>query len=498
MKQDELRNLLGQLGDSVTDVYSTQKLVDQYRKTSSEGHEGGPYSWQVNFHQMGADSPERAIIAANQTGKTRSAAAEVAIHMTGLYPDWWKGRRFKEAPETICAGQTNEDVRDIQQLALFGRINERKQPDGTGWVPLDCIAHVGFRQCGVQNVIDTVHVKHASGKTSTCTMKSYEQGWEKFQGRICDLIWLDEEPDHMRLFTECQTRVLVRNGLILFTATPLKGMSDIVRHFMDGIAGVNYVTATWEDAAHLSTADREAKAARYPAHERDTRTKGIPMMGTGLVYPVPDELILCERFEIPDYYRRICGIDFGIDHPAAAAWICHDPDSDIMYLYDCYAEKGQTPAYHAQAIMGRGKWIPVAWPHDGMARDKGSGVPLAHQYRDRGVNILGEPASWDADLQSSRGYRAQSREAGAVELLERMHTGRFKVFDVPQNKHFLDEIRMLHRKDGQIVPTHDDVESAVRYAIMMIRCAVMEDDMNRLPTRQKNDYDPLAAFSSRR
>src|SRR3990167_2237350 len=54
----------------------------------------GPYPWQVEFHNAGKDNPERLLQAANRVGKTRTAAAEVAIHASGQYPSWWKGRRF--------------------------------------------------------------------------------------------------------------------------------------------------------------------------------------------------------------------------------------------------------------------------------------------------------------------------------------------------------------------------------------------------------------------
>lgn len=471
-----------------------------YDMPFEDGRIGGPYGWQVKFHAAGKDTTERAIIAANQTGKTRTAAAEVALHTTGDYPPWWPGRRFTHGNDWIVAGMTNEDIRDIQQLALVGKIDENKEPDGTGWLPKAKIIDFGFRQCGVPNVLDTVTIQHSSGEKSVITFKSYEQKAVKFQGRIVDGAWCDEEPDDFGIWSELQTRILVKKGMLMFTNTPLKGMSAIIRHFLDGGPGTFYVSVAWEDAPHISPERRDEWMARYPEHERDTRTKGIPMMGTGLVYPIPDDMILCTSFPLPDYYRRVCGVDFGIDHPGAAAWLAHDGDRDILYLYDCYKERGKTPAYHAQSIMARGKWIPVSWPHDGMVRDKGSGVPLAHQYRERGVNMLLDPASWDEGFRSAHGgARAQSREAGAGEILERMHTGRFKVFDTPETRQFLEEKRMLHRKDQQIVPVNDDIESAVRYALMGLRFAISDHDTRvQRPSMQDDTYSPFESFSRRR
>ena len=495
---DDLKNL-GDLTAELDRIQTEDQLGTYYQLTDEHGGIfGSPYGWQVEFHALGKVVPERAIIAANQTGKTRTAAAEIAIHITGRYPPWWNGRVYDRPTVGIVAGMTNEDVRDIQQLALIGEIDENRRPDGSGWIPSECIGGVGFRQCGVPNVVDTVRVKHRSGGWSIITFKSYEQKATKFQGRTLDWCWLDEEPDDYQIFSECQTRTMVKKGMVMFTNTPLKGMSKIVKHFLDGGKGIGYVTATWDDAKHLSEEEKIERTARYDEHERDTRTKGVPMMGTGLVYPIPAEMFLTEPFQIPTFFRRVCGIDFGIDHPGAAAWLAHDADKDIIYLYDCYRERGKTPAYHAQAIMARGKWIPVAWPHDGMQRDKGSGIPLAHQYRTRGVNMLVEPASWDSEFQTERSARAQSREAGNSEILERMHTGRFYVVNCPSTQAYLEELRMLHRKDGQIVAINDDIESAVRYAMMMLRFAVSDDYLSiKRPAFQDNDYNPLESFSRR-
>ena len=205
------------------------QLKALYDMPYEAGRIGGPYDWQVKFHAAGKDTTERAIIAANQTGKTRTAAAEVALHTTGDYPPWWPGRRFDHGNDWIVAGMTNEDIRDIQQLALVGKIDENKEPDGTGWLPKAKIIGYGFRQCGVPNVLDTVTIKHASGEKSVITFKSYEQKAVKFQGRVVDGAWCDEEPDDFGIWSELQTRILVKRGMLMFTNTPLKGMSAIIR-----------------------------------------------------------------------------------------------------------------------------------------------------------------------------------------------------------------------------------------------------------------------------
>jgi hypothetical protein len=238
--------------------------------------------------------------------------------------------------------------------------------------------------------------------------------------------------------------------------------------------GRHVTTMTIYDVDHYSDAEREQIIASYPAHEREARAKGIPTLGSGRIFPVPEESIIVAPFAIPAYWRRITGMDFGWDHPTAAAWLAHDADTDTIYLYADYAESQTLLPVHAAAIKARGDWIPVAWPHDGyQVKDALQGDQLAEQYRKAGVKMLPEhaqfePAASDAETKQS----VVSVEAGLQEMLTRMTTGRFKVFSTCQK--WLGEFRMYHRKDGVVVKLLDDVISASRYGMMMLRYAETE------------------------
>jgi hypothetical protein len=216
-----------------------------------------------------------------------------------------------------------------------------------------------------------------------------------------------------------------------------------------------------EDAAHYTDAQRAAIIASYPAHEREARAKGLPSRGSGLVFPVTEDTIACDPFPIPSHYVQINGLDFGIDHPFAATRNAWDRDTDIWYVTATYRQKGTTPPTHVAAIRPWGDWIPCAWPHDGLQRDKGSGDQLAEQYRKGGLNMLHEHAT---HAEGGSGV-----EAGIMEMLERMETGRWKVFRGLTE--WFGEMRDYHRKDGQIVALRDDLLSSSRYALMMRRFA---------------------------
>lgn len=469
------------------------QLSRLYAAPHADGCEGGPYDWQVRYHEAGKWADERAIIAANRVGKTRTVAAEIAMHMTGQYPPWWDGYRFEHAVEAVAVGTTNLETRDIVQKALCGdmtTIEGIRSCVGNGWIPGDMLDRPAIRQCGVSNVIDTIRVKHYLGDWSVLQFKAYEQGATKFQGTAKDIYWMDEEPEHDDgIFNEIQMRLLDRKGLFFFTRTPLFGNTQIVKYFLDGGAQKFYINVSWDDSPHIDEEQRKLLWDRTPDHLKETRAKGVPLMGTGAVYPVADSQIECDPFEIPRYYRRIVGVDFGIDHPGAACWLAYNPDTDVVYITNCYKEQNWTALQHSARIKAAGDWIPVAWPHDGMVRDKGGGDSMASQFDAHGVNMLGFSARYIDD----KGGR-QAREPVTVDLYERMKTGRLKVFKTLGQ--WFEEKRLLHRKDGKIVDSNDDIESAMRYAYMMLRFAQSEAEAFKIKptTVQDTNYDPLHHF----
>lgn len=221
------------------------------------------------------------------------------------------------------------------------------------------------------------------------------------------------------------------------------------------------VQAGWDDVPHLTAKQKSDLLAAYPEHERDARSKGIPMLGSGAVFPIDEKLITCLPRDIPKHWPQIVGLDFGWDHPTAAARLAWDRDADCVYVTHTYRKSKDVPVIHATAIKGWGDWLPVAWPHDGLQHDKGSGDQLSEQYKRAGLKMLAEQASHE---EGGNGV-----EAGIMEMLERMRTERFKVF--AGNNEWFEEFRTYHRKDGKIVKEIDDLMAATRYAVMMLRYA---------------------------
>lgn len=240
MTRDQVARMLGIL--EAQKKREGQRLFWRYFPDKDTTYPGGvmfhareKYAKHLEFFRVGATFRERCFMAANRVGKTVTGAYETSCHLTGLYPDWWEGRRFDRPIRAWAAGKTNETTRDIVQGSLMGEVQPgvaRKGFTGTGLVPGALIKQdsVAWKQ-GVADLCDTVKVKHASGGWSQLGFKSYQQGRGSFEGTAQHVIWLDEEPP-LDVYGECLIRTATTKGIILLTFTPLEGMSETVMQFM--------------------------------------------------------------------------------------------------------------------------------------------------------------------------------------------------------------------------------------------------------------------------
>lgn len=459
------------------------KIIEELKRRREENRLKylEPYEWQVRFLNPkdgdGRDAKQVLLRAANQVGKTYIGGFAVAYHATGLYPRWWKGRRFSGATLIWVGGNTIPNTRDLCQAELLG---EPGDPDdfGHGSIPKELIGRV-TKYHGIPDACQSVLVKHVSGKWSKIIFKAFEQGKEAWMGKGVHYIWADEELPY-DIYSQCLRATVKHNGILGITATPELGMTQVMKIFSHDITGKELgsgqalVTATWDDAPHLSEEAKEQRLAGMLPYERDMRSRGLPVMGSGLIFPVPEDDIICEPFAIPSGWQRIAGIDFAGSgsggHPTALVAIAIDPNTSTHYVYDCYKEVGRTIPEHWNAMRRIGN-IPIAWPHDGAVSDRGSGVSYCQQYRDEGANMLPKPFS----NPSEDGKGGKAVNPGLTAMHTAMVEGRFKVFSNLQD--WFAEFRTYHMKPNrsgtvEIVKENDDLMSATRYAFMSARYAI--------------------------
>ena len=262
-----------------------QNKITQYYPDDGELSRNN-YPKHMQFFAAGSTFSERCIMAANRIGKSEGIGAyETTLHATGRYPGWWTGKRFTKPVSIWACGTTSTTARDIVQYKLIGNPEEY----GTGLIPEKYIIKTSPKAGGVANAIDMILVKHISGGISRIKIKSYAEGRKSFEGTEQDLIWLDEECP-LPIYTECITRTMTTNGLIMLTFTPLEGLTDTVLQFMpngkieDNQEGSKFlIQATWDDAPHLTKEQKDKLWAALPPHQRDARSKGVPQLGAGAI-----------------------------------------------------------------------------------------------------------------------------------------------------------------------------------------------------------------------
>ena len=430
----------------------------------------GLYDWQKDFISHTKDFGAVCLCAANRIGKTYTGTYIDSVHLMGDYPEDWKGHKFDRPILAWLLGYSGEKTRDLLQQELFGRISQGKLTGGL--IPPELI--VDYKaMSGTSGALREVRVKHLSGGISTCQFWSYSQGQHALMGDSVDWYHIDEEPRDQSIYPQVLTRTATgdsgRGGRGILTFTPENGRTELVIKFMDEPGKSQYfMQKGWDDAPHLSDEIKESLLDSFPAHQRDMRTKGTPMLGHGRIYDLSEDFITCDAFEIPKHFYVINALDFGWDHPQAHIQLVWDRDQDIFYVTRALKMRQTSPDEAWGAVKQWSKGIPVAWPLDGLQTEKGSGKQQKEYYEEAGFEMIYERATWE---DGSNGV-----EAGLYEIRDLMRKGKFKVFSGLRD--VFDEILQYHRDEkGKIVKVRDDLLDAIRYAYMMKREAIPFGDI---------------------
>ena len=486
--------------ESLLAAKATLLKIEARRKITTLFPPSGPlrrdlYPKHMQFFEASKASMEVAFMAANRVGKSIAGGVAASFHLTGDYPDWWPGRRFDCPTDAWACGDTGETCRDIVQLALLGP----KGDFGTGLIPGASIIGDPTAKRGLADAVDTIRIRHKSGGLSQIGLKSYDQGRRKFQGTAKHFIWDDEEPPE-DVYTEQLIRLMTTNGIMMATFTPLQGLSKVALRFLphlapddtlnaeevektelDALGDVSQrvcIQAGWNDAPHLTEEDKKKLFAAIPPHQREARTKGIPQLGSGAIYPFAEEDVTCAPFEIPVHFKKVYGFDVGWNR-TAAVWLAYDGDTDTLYQYAEHYRGQAEPAVHASAIKGRGEWIPGVIDPAARGRGQKDGEKLIDAYGGPGIGLH----LFLAD---------NAVEAGLFDVYQRFTTGRLKIFTTCRNT--LAEFRIYRRDEkGQIVKENDHAMDALRYAVrsgIAVAAYPPKDQWHKIrPDRSQHEFE---------
>lgn len=232
---------------------------------------------------------------------------------------------------------------------------------------------------------------------------------------------------------------------------------------------------TWDDAAHLTEAMKASMLKALPPHQRDARSKGIPQLGAGAIYPVPEADIKVTWKElpggrIPDHWPRSYGMDVGWKW-TAASWVARDPDTGVRYLYRVYKKGYAEPSIHAAAIKGShdsDAWIPGFIDPAAQGRSQEDGTRLIDDYKALGLNL--EPAP-------------HAVESGIYDVFNLLSTGMLKVLETCVA--WFEEYRIYRRDEkGRVVKENDHLMDTTRYDVL-----AGISGMKAVPVEEKSAFD---------
>lgn len=208
------------------------------------------------------------------------------------------------------------------------------------------------------------------------------------------------------------------------------------------------VQAGWDDVPHLDAKTKAELLASTPPHLRDARSKGIPSLGAGAIYPIPKEDVEVRPFQIPDFWPRSYALDVGWNR-TAVLWGAWDPADWTLYVYAEYYRGQAEPAVHATAIKARGEWIKGVIDPAARGRQQKDGEQLLALYRGAGLNLS---------------IADNAVESGLYDCWQGLSTGKIKVFSILGN--FWSEYMMYRRdENGKIVKKHDHLMDCKRYLV---------------------------------
>ena len=422
------------------------------------------YAAHCAFFKAGKDKRFRVFCGGNRSGKSFTTGCEISFHATGEYPEWWEGRVLKKPQQIWIVAESGALFRDSLQKLLFGEAGEDV---GTGLLPLadknNGVGIVDYKAMpGTPGTVGSCIIKHKKGHFVSIIIKTNEMQREQFQAAKVDIVLFDEEPKE-EIYVECLMRLMGTGtkepGIAMFAFTPLKGLSTVVLRFLPNgqfpergspiDEPEKYICRVeWQDVPHLTEADKAALLKEIPPNERDARTKGIPALGSGRIYPVEEEFVVIKPFQIPEYWPRAYGLDFGWT-ATAAVWVAEDPTTKVRYVYAEYKRGKLIDDLHIEAVKSKGQWIRgVSDPSKGSRRD--DGTLRVDYFRSKGLSL-------------EEGENALA--AGISRLHSQFETGSLKIFSNCQE--LIKEYR-LYRYDTKD-PNHparnqeDHILDALRY-----------------------------------
>jgi phage terminase large subunit-like protein len=337
-------------------------------------------------------------------GKTQTLLYEAAIHLTGMYPDDWKGIRYNRPVEMWIVGVTTEKVRDNLQKALLGDVGSF----GTGYIPKSCLDLENgcfTKKPGIPDAIQKARINHVSGSKSSVQFFSYEQPREYFQSSTIDIVLFDEEPPEA-INNECRIRVMVKGGYMMYAFTPLSTNPVVCRGLMED-EKASIFSISMDDVPWISDEIRDEMLKGCSEMEARARRHGIPASGGGTIFEFDKSEYCCKSFDIPDHWHRLGGIDIGFNHPTGAIALAVDRGTDRVFVYQEYKAKEKSAVEVARNLRHWG--VHFAGSHDAFNKNFQTGGSTADVFEKESLHMFSAGRDDWARIEKVRSMIADGR-----------------------------------------------------------------------------------------
>ena len=457
-----------------------------------------PFDHQRKFFAT-YQSDRRGILAANRIGKTVSTCYETAMHLTGIYPEWWQGKRYNKPVNVMMAGEGWQQVALVLQNEMLGTNDVKiKENLGTGAIPRDNVVFDTMRNDGANCL--GCEVRHISGSNSYLMFANYTQEVRQMQGFKLNIAVFDEQPPD-DFFSEIVTRTATTQGQVLCSFTPLKGLNGLVSKFWHREEGYEHIRVSWDDCPEydpwgepfLLNSTRLQLERDYLPHERDARRNGVPVMGKGAVFQIRN----WPTYRTGDYdFRntmglyRIIAMDLGLVNDRTVITLMYwDPENQEAWLHTQIVVKGTeeaNPINYVQHMMRPEVFgTPIVLPPDAgtPGRYTMSSQSLRQFLESYELNVYPDPIRNPPDDQ---GRTTNHKSFGINVMRQMLELGTLHVNE--NCVEFLREAQNYYADaQGRFSDPDDTIDSA-RYALLGCLNGWAEPYDGRSPQQRINAY----------
>jgi phage terminase large subunit-like protein len=457
-----------------------------------------PFAYQKQFYETGKTSDRRGILAANRVGKTVATCYELAMHLTGRYPDWWKGRVWKKPVTAFVAGESWQQVALVLQQELMGTPDAKLvHMIGSGAIPRDSIVFETIRSDSA-NIIG-VEIRHVNG-ISRLIFGNYTQEVRNMQGFKLDLVVFDEQPPD-EMFSELVTRTATLQGQVLCSFTPLKGLNGLVSKFWNKEPGYEFVRVSWADVDEydgwglpfLLQATRDQLERDFMPWEREARIAGIPVMGMGAVFQLrswPTYKPNTIDFMNTPGMERIIALDLGlINDKTVISLMYWNPMERIAYLHQQITVSGTeeaNPVNYIQHLMRPEVFgCPIVLPADASTagRYTMSSNSIRGMFEEYGLNVWNKPIMNPPD---SEGRVTNHKAFGLNTMRQMMESNAFMINE--NCVEFLREAQNYYVDTKGRYSDPDDCIDSARYALLGCLNEISDPVQNSVRSRKYEHY----------